>query len=229
MSAQTKKLAILFADIVGSTRLYDTLGDERARQIVSVTLDLLAEVVERYKGTVIKMIGDEIMCTFDDVETGTKAACDMQARVVDYASIKGKGEMEIAEIIWQEEDVTRMQVDVASVSASMGQSAQLQLVYQDSLIKLNHDRESAILGRSTTCDIPVAEALASRQHVRIELRRDRFVLIDQSTNGTYVQFEGAEPVYVRRDELVLTGTGVISLGRALDNDPQELIRFQLDG
>ncbi|WP_108164161.1 adenylate/guanylate cyclase domain-containing protein [Saccharospirillum sp. MSK14-1] len=300
MSAQTKKLAILFADIVGSTRLYDTLGDERARQIVSVTLDLLAEVVARYKGTVIKMIGDEIMCTFDDVETATKAACDMQetmeeaiadnvnevpvtirvgyhfgpcvledgdvhgdavnvsarmasqaksrqiittadsvkllpamlrdnARVVDYASIKGKGEMEIAEIIWQEEDVTRMQVDVASVSASMGQSAHLQLAYQDSVIQLNHDRESAILGRSATCDIPVAEALASRQHVRIELRRDRFVLIDQSTNGTYVQLEGAEPVYVRRDEMVLTGTGVISLGRALDNNPQELIRFQLEG
>lgn len=300
MSAQTKKLAILFADIVGSTRLYDTLGDERARQIVSVTLDLLAEVVARYKGTVIKMIGDEIMCTFADVETGTKAACDMQetveeaiadnvnevpvtirvgyhygscvleegdvhgdavnvaarmasqaksrqiittadnvkllpamlrdsARVVDFATIKGKGEMEIAEIIWQEEDVTRMQVDVASVSASQGQSVQLQLAYQDSLIQLNHDRESAVLGRSATCDIPVAEALASRQHVRIELRRDRFVLIDQSTNGTYVQLDGTEPVYVRRDEMVLTGTGVISLGRALDNDPQQLIRFQLDG
>lgn len=300
MSTQTKKLAILFADIVGSTRLYDSLGDERARKIVAVTLDMLAEVVTRYQGTVVKMIGDEIMCTFDDAEIATKAACDMQetiedaindnvnevpvtirvgyhfgpcvledgdvhgdavnvsarmasqaksrqiittaetvkllpallrdsARVVDYAAIKGKGEMEIAEIIWQEEDVTRMQVDVASVSGNQGHSAQLQLEYNGTQIQLSHQRESAVLGRSNTCDIPVAEALASRQHVRIELRRDRFVLIDQSTNGTYVQIDGGAPVYVRRDELVLTGQGVISLGRALDNDPQELIRFNLEG
>lgn len=299
MSAQTKKLAIVFADIVGSTRLYDTLGDERARQIISVTLDLLVEVVARYKGTVIKMIGDEIMCTFDNVEAATKATCDMQetieeaiadgvtevpvtirvgyhfgscvledgdvhgdavnvaarmaaqaksrqiittaetvkllptvlqdsARLVDYATIKGKGEMEIAEIIWQEEDVTRMQVDIASVSGSQGNTAQLQLDYRDAQVLLNHQRESAILGRSATCDIPVAEVLASRQHVRIELRRDRFVLIDQSTNGTYVQQDDAAGVYVRRDELVLTGSGVISLGRALDNDPQELIRYKLE-
>lgn len=299
MSAQNKKLAILFADIVGSTRLYDSLGDERARRIVSVTLDLLAEVVERYKGSVIKMIGDEIMCTFDNVETATKAACDMQetmeeaiedgvnevpvtirvgfhfgpcvledgdvhgdavnvsarmasqaksrqiittadtvklmpavqresTRLVDYASIKGKGEMEIAEIIWQEEDVTRMQVDIASVSATGGQAAQLELVYQDTRIQLNQERESAVLGRSATCDIPVAEALASRQHVRIELRRDKFVLIDQSTNGTYVQQGDANPAYVRRDEMVLTGTGFISLGRAMDNEPQALIRFSLE-
>lgn|SRR5690554_3639583 len=299
MFTKSRKLAILFADIVGSTRLYDSLGDERAREIVSVTLKLLAEVVARYKGTVIKVIGDEIMCTFDDAETATKAACDMQetmeeaiqdgatevpvtirvgyhygpcimedgdvhgdavnvsarmaaqaksrqiittaetlkqlssvlqenSRVVDYAAIKGKGEMEIVEIIWQEEDVTRMQVDLASVTGGGAQVSQLQLEYRDTRVLLGPERESAVLGRSATCDIPVAETLASRQHIRIELRRDKFVLVDQSTNGTYVQHSDGTQAFVRREEMVLTGEGVISLGRALNDDPQELIRFTLE-
>lgn len=300
MFTQTKKLAILFADIVGSTRLYDNLGDERAREIISVTLNLLSESVARYGGTVIKVIGDEIMCTFDDAETATKAACDMQetmedaieegvtevpvtirvgyhygpcipedgdihgdavnvaarmatqaksrqiittadtikqlssvlqenSRVVDYAAIKGKGEMEISEIIWQEEDVTHMQVDLASVTGGVGQNTQLELVYRDTRVVLDQQRESAVLGRSATCDIPVAEALASRQHVRIELRRDKFILIDQSTNGTYVQLSDGTQSFVRREEATLTGSGVISLGQALDNNPQDLIRFSVEG
>lgn len=296
MFTKSRKLSILFADIVGSTRLYDTLGDERAREIVSVTLKLLGEVVARYKGTIIKVIGDEIMCTFDDAETATKAACDMQetmeeaiqdgatevpvtirvgyhygpcimedgdvhgdavnvaarmaaqaksrqiittaetahllssvmqenSRVVDYAAIKGKGEMEIVEIIWQEEDVTRMQVDLASVTGTGGAAAQLQLTYRDLTVVLNQQRESAVLGRSATCDMPVAETLASRQHIRIELRRDKYVLVDQSTNGTYVQLSDGTSSFVRREEMVLTGQGVISLGRALSDDPQELVHF----
>lgn len=299
MFTQSKKLAILFADIVGSTRLYDSLGDERAREVVSVTLDLLADSVARYEGTVIKVIGDEIMCTFNDAVAATKAACDMQetmeeaiadgvtevpvtirvgyhfgpciqedgdvhgdavnvaarmasqaksrqiittaetvkhlpavlqdsSRLVDYAAIKGKGEMEIAEIIWQEEDVTHMQVDLASVTGSGASTMQLQLAYRDVHVVLNQDREAAVLGRSATCDIPVAEALASRQHIRIELRRDKFVLIDQSTNGTYVQHSDGTQAFVRRDELVLTGSGIISLGQAMDNNPQELIRFTVE-
>jgi hypothetical protein len=292
-------LSILFADISGSTKLYDSLGDERARKVVATTLTLLGDVVARYKGTVIKTIGDEIMCTFDDAEIATKAACDMQesldeaneggatevpvnirigyhfgpciqengdvhgdavnvaarmaaqakarqiittaetakllpsmlqssTRFVDHAFIKGKGEMEIVEFIWQEDDVTTMSVDLSKSAAGVGHAAQLRLEYRDVALVLNSAREMAVLGRSPTCDIAVAETQASRQHIKIELRRDKFFLIDQSTNGTWVQSSGVQ-VVVRREEIQLTGEGLISLGRAMDDNPQELVRYSLQG
>jgi adenylate cyclase len=299
MSSKASKLSILFADISGSTKLYDSLGDERARKVVATTLTLLGDVVARYKGTVIKTIGDEIMCTFDDAEIATKAACDMQesldeaneggatevpvsirigyhfgpciqengdvhgdavnvaarmaaqakarqiittaetakllpsmlqssTRFVDHAFIKGKGEMEIVEFIWQEDDVTTMSVDLSKTGGGGGHAAQLRLEYRDVALVLNSGREMAVLGRSPTCDIAVAETQASRQHIKIELRRDKFFLIDQSTNGTWVQSSGVQ-VVVRREEIQLTGEGLISLGRAMDDNPQELVRYSLQG
>lgn len=75
---QGVKLAILFADISGSTALYDKLGNAAALQIISRTLSLLAAEVSRYRGTLVKTIGDEILCTFPSAEAAVGAACAMQ-------------------------------------------------------------------------------------------------------------------------------------------------------
>ena len=42
----------------------------------------------------------------------------------------------------------------------------------------------------------INEKLASRQHVRIELRRDKFFIVDQSTNGTHVLVDGSEEEFL---------------------------------
>jgi len=48
------ELAILFADVVGSTRLYDTMGDLRARDMVAICIDVMRTATEQRQGTVIK-------------------------------------------------------------------------------------------------------------------------------------------------------------------------------
>jgi predicted component of type VI protein secretion system len=73
----------------------------------------------------------------------------------------------------------------------------------------------------------VPDHQASRLHARIELRRDRFVLVDQSMNGTYLQIEGETEVCLRRDEVTLKGTGLISLGRANASEAAIHIRFTI--
>ncbi len=57
----TSHLAVLFADVVGSTKLYDTFGDAAAKQMIDECLAVLQSVVLQYGGRVIKTIGDEIM------------------------------------------------------------------------------------------------------------------------------------------------------------------------
>ena len=58
------ELAILFADVVGSTRLFETLGDQRARAMVAICIDVMRTATEQHNGTVIKTIGDEVMAVF---------------------------------------------------------------------------------------------------------------------------------------------------------------------
>lgn len=78
---RTEMRAVLFADICGSTELYNTLGDTHAKVIVDETMRLMASVVPARNGRVIKTIGDEIMCVFPDADDAVLAACDMQALV----------------------------------------------------------------------------------------------------------------------------------------------------
>ncbi|MBI5891852.1 MAG: adenylate/guanylate cyclase domain-containing protein [Nitrosomonadales bacterium] len=81
MNALHQNVAILFADISGSTSLYDKLGNEQALQLVTRTLDILTREMSNYEGRLIKTIGDEIMCIFPDATAAITAACAMQLSV----------------------------------------------------------------------------------------------------------------------------------------------------
>ena len=85
---ERRPLTILFADVSGSTRLFETRGDEVARRIIANVLLALAEVAARHGGRVVKTIGDEIMCTFPGPLHGLLAATDMHRR------IKGDAELQ---------------------------------------------------------------------------------------------------------------------------------------
>ncbi len=299
MSPKTTNIAIMFADISGSTRLFEVLGDATARVTVSETLELLTKVIHAHNGTVIKTIGDEIMCTFPTADDSASAATDMQetleesndmkdgdgpdikirigmhfgpalleggdvfgdavnvaarmaaqakgdqiittkttidllapvmrasSRFVDRAPIKGKkDDIEIFEIIWQEEDVTRMATGMLEEMPSIPQVS-LELNYKGQSITINSDKSGLVMGRSQTCDLPVNEKLASRQHVRIELRRNKFFIIDQSTNGTHVKLESSEEAFLRREEMPLNSNGAISLGKSFSENPTEVVEFTL--
>jgi class 3 adenylate cyclase len=299
MAQKTANLAILFADISGSTKLFEILGDAVARHKIAQCIEMLTEITKRHKGTVIKTIGDEVMCTFPAADSAATAACDMHeslddeatemtaagpvklrvrvgfhfgqaileggdvfgdsvnvaarmvaqakagqiittqhtvehlppilrasSRFIDRAPVKGKKEtIDIYEIIWQEEDVTRMSTGVLPGDKTV--NAQMHLSYRGKDFTVSHERSSAVLGRSQTADLTVDESLASRQHVRIEYRRGKFFIIDQSTNGTYVKGDNsATEAFVRREEAPLAGSGKISLGRSFNENPQEVVSFR---
>ena len=81
MNAQPRNAAVLFADISGSTALYEKLGNEPALQLVTRTLSILTQEVTARRGRVVKTIGDEIMCVFPDAAAAIGAACAMQLAV----------------------------------------------------------------------------------------------------------------------------------------------------
>lgn len=103
----------------------------------------------------------------------------------------------------------------------------LHLVHGTTEMVLEQANVSIVLGRDASCDIPVADRMASRQHARIERRRDKFFLIDQSTNGTFVRFAGESEIILRREEVMMRGEGRIALGRSVSETLDETVGFTL--
>src|SRR5476651_1931408 len=73
MARQTQNLAVLFADITDSTKLYSTLGDNAARVVVNACLSLITGVVERFKGRVVKTIADDAVLAASEMQSQVDA------------------------------------------------------------------------------------------------------------------------------------------------------------
>lgn len=78
MDTTQLKQAVLYADVSGSTHIYEKYGDKVARADIGSCLDLLSEVVQGFDGRVVKTIGDEVMCLFNNPLKAAMAAMDMQ-------------------------------------------------------------------------------------------------------------------------------------------------------
>ena len=274
------ELAILFADVVGSTRIYEVMGDLRARDMVLTCVEIMRAATEQNHGTVIKTIGDEIMATFPTANDALNAASRMQhdirihselkvegqpiairigghfgpvvlenrdifgaavhtanrmtsqakagqimitsamverlapewqsaVRQIDVATLKGKtSEDELFEVLWQKEDATSMLPAIAlGNAASRGAAcAACACAFREEIV-VDDSRTNIAIGRAEENDIVVKGNLISRLHARIEYNRNKFLLIDQSTNGTFVTTREGEEAFVRRDSMQLKGEG----------------------
>jgi pSer/pThr/pTyr-binding forkhead associated (FHA) protein len=143
---------------------------------------------------------------------------------LDRIPVKGKSDdIDIFEVIWQSEDVTRM---ATGLLKSHDKPGQLVLNHNGRELRLDQDMPPMILGRGKKADMIVNDSMASREHARIECRRGKFILTDMSTNGTYV-LTSEGPSYLRREDIVLTGEGKITLGRDL-SEATEVVDFFCD-
>lgn len=298
MSQHVEKLAVLFADVCGSMALYENLGDDLARQLIMRCINTMSSAIGVHQGTLIKTIGDEIMCVFPSAESAFHAACAMQiavetdvplhgtsmhirigfnygdvinesndvfgntvniaARVASItragqimatqavfdalpselqhqmrqvlrAEFKGtQDQLEIYQVIFKGgEDMLITRIGIATYRKSPDNSNEMVLRYQHHSIKVNKERRSVVLGREETCDVIVQNDLASRRHSRIELRFGKFIIADQSTNGTFIRSSDGSVLHITREETVLRGTGSISLGRAFAEHPTELVEYSI--
>jgi len=83
--------AVLFADISGSTRLFETLGNERAVERVSRSLAMLARVCEDCGGKVIRTTGDGTLCLFETADAALSASRLMQEKTEEQQELSEPG------------------------------------------------------------------------------------------------------------------------------------------
>ncbi|MGB5344963.1 MAG: adenylate/guanylate cyclase domain-containing protein [Woeseia sp.] len=282
--AKDLEVAILFADVVGSTQLYDKYGDAKASATVARCLDVMKDATHQFNGTVIKTIGDEVMSTFPTVDDAMAAATQMQGRIsgndaeeegaipvmirigchygpvvrehndifgsavhtanrmtsqakarqvvisgtsvermsdewraqtrqIDVATVRGRlDEVALYELVWQPEEATSM-LPTLEWDNKGRRANRLIVSFREQSVIVNDRKKSINMGRADDNDLVIKGNLISRIHAKIEMRRGKFILVDQSTNGTFMQNVKGEETFVRRDSTELVGEGVIGLGR----------------
>ena len=293
--SQRTKLAILFADISGSTALYDKLGDTRALRLVAKCLDILSGEIATRQGVLIKTIGDEIMCSFPNATLALEAACAMQrvieqqrpgderpiyirvgfhfgdvicvgddlfgdavniaARVtsitrarqilttqavydvlstevrekvrhVSRAEFRGKEEMlDVYQVNWEEDSTLTTRIGLPQFRKPTEARHELLLRYHEQILTVNEQNKSLVIGRGDSCNLVSQSTFASRQHATIDFSFGKFVITDHSANGTYIRFSDNQAIHLTHQEIILHGTGAISLGQPFTDGPADLIEY----
>jgi len=149
-------------------------------------------------------------------------------RFVGSTQVKGKRDpVDLYEVVWEKENMTQVQDFGAIRAQPVPENLRLVASFGSLAVELSSSRTVLHMGRGPENEFVVPDPLASRVHARIEYRRDRFLLIDQSLNGTYVQMQGAPEVVLRRDEITLEQAGLISLGKSTAAQQQLCVRFKV--
>jgi class 3 adenylate cyclase/tetratricopeptide (TPR) repeat protein len=78
-------VTVVFTDIVGSTELRSSLGDDEADRIVARHDAVVGELVPSHGGQVVKYLGDGALATFSSAVDATEAASAIQARLAGSA------------------------------------------------------------------------------------------------------------------------------------------------
>jgi len=71
-------MAILFADIGGSTMLYQNEGDTQGHQLIVSSLSAMRTAIESAGGTLLRTVGDAVLASFDSCDQATAAAIAIQ-------------------------------------------------------------------------------------------------------------------------------------------------------
>ncbi|MCK9260638.1 MAG: FHA domain-containing protein, partial [Azoarcus sp.] len=106
-------------------------------------------------------------------------------------------------------------------------SQRLRLRHQEEVMFVEEHRPIVLLGRELGNDVVIIDARASRQHARIERRRDGFILIDQSSNGCHISIDGDEERCIKGGEFSLSGSGRIGCGFSSGEIERDLVFFDI--
>lgn len=319
MAATTRNCCVLFADVAGSTQLYEKLGDAEALRAIERCLNRVERAIVACGGKVVKTIGDELMATFATAELACHAAGVMHARIEGLPSVAGgklairvgfhygsvlvdggdvfgntvniasritevakareiitsaetaamlpdnvrnnsvkplpaiavKGvstPLDLVEISWASSPTAKLaQTTSPSLSAASAAAAAMAppapsvdespaaarlalrviLRYGKQEILMRGHAACVTLGRDTGNDIVIHDPRASRSHGAIELRDGKCILIDKSSNGTFVSPHGESNVAVSKGELELNGRGYICFGHVCPPDSVGSLAYEI--
>ncbi|PAT00832.1 MAG: hypothetical protein BSR46_00285 [Candidatus Dactylopiibacterium carminicum] len=117
--------------------------------------------------------------------------------------------------------------DAETVARPVGMRGSLMLRHNKNNLSVSDRQPVVLAGREEGNDLVIADRRASRHHARIEWRQNHFILIDTSTNGTYMVDDEGHEVVLRRGETDLPKRGRIGFGYSPTEVGAEVVFFDL--
>ena len=305
-SQTTIQTTVVFADLMGSTGIFEATGNVQAAQAVTGLTNWICEIFVQHGGHVVKTLGDGVLATFAPGTSPIEAVVEMQrrhqkhiastresmrmpirvgiasgqveivagdcfgdavnvaARLSDLSgghqiwatdsalenvsegpgvrfrplgpiSIRGRAEPCPAyQVEWKVEensDLMTMQADFDSMMpGTTGDvlGGQVELTWIDHKQMFRAFELPVQIGRDRQVEFVVNDPRVSREHARIVWRNGSVMLVDISTYGSWVRFEGAgSDLLLRRDECVLHGKGEIALGTSFADISAPVVAFSV--
>jgi adenylate cyclase len=255
---------VLFAEVSGCARLHEKLGQGEAQWAVDRCIKRMERCIEASSGRIAKLLGSELMATFQQVDAALQAATEMQHKVADLPPVSGfkmqirvafsygtvrvengewmgsavslaaslEGLAEPGEILTDSatqaalsspllkqtrdrgafpsksqfstlrifEVISLHQADSENAQArGLSSGQRLLLRYAGKEVIIDDKKPSLRMGRDADNDVVIHGHQVSRHHAVIEKRSDGFILIDTSTNGSYLTQAGMPEVRIRRN------------------------------
>ncbi|UCI10754.1 adenylate/guanylate cyclase domain-containing protein [Mesorhizobium sp. B1-1-8] len=285
--------AVLLADVVGSTPLYEHIGDDAALQQVSDCLDAMREIVARHGGDFIHSKGDDVLSLFENPEAALRAVCQISRqltegplsariglhfggvirargevfgdvvnvtarlsttanpgevlisqsfyealsagsrsglRLLDKMDFKGKHQVFDVYTLWSDNGALSTQITsrgtITGKRSGPPRQINLFIRYGDQLRSCRNN-EMVTIGRSPECNIVVARPWVSRHHATFTISNGRARLVERSSSGTYLSMGPGHEVFIRREDILLFGSGVISPGLRLSLSDAQVLHYEI--
>ncbi|MDP2442391.1 adenylate/guanylate cyclase domain-containing protein [Rhodoferax sp.] len=297
---------VVFADLFGSTGVFESLGNVKATEAVTQATNWVAEKITANGGKVVKLLGDGVLATFKKSSEAIAAVVDIQRshqsrlatlppqlymplrigvvrgdvilvdddcygdavntasrlseltgphqiwvndkaienspklndvhfRFLGPIAIRGRSEpCNVYQIEWQEDEnsdyftiqaPTNHATERADLDALGGQ---ISLSFNEHHQAFQAFELPIHIGRFRQVDFIVNDPRVSRTHASIVWRNGSFMLVDESSYGSWVRFAGSgADLMLRRDECVLHGQGQIALGTSFSDPSAPIVSFEV--
>jgi adenylate cyclase len=203
MAEQASEAAVLFADVSGSTKLYETAGNAVAHAAVESCVNLMKQKTQAAKGRVIKTIGDEVMSAFPSADDAADAAIEMQLAISELPPV-GKTALGIrvgfnyGPVVERDGDVFGDAVNLASRLASVATKGQIitardTVMMMSPMLKANTRAITTIQVKGKAQEIQVYELLWQQSEDMTTLASHKSVFKPKNTT-LRLKIEGTEVI-----------------------------------
>lgn len=283
--------AILLADVVGSTPLYESLGDAAAMSRIGDWREGIRALVRSNGGEFISSKGDDVLSIFDEPRAAFAAVSQMRlpgslaisfhaglhyghvirlgsdiygdavnltARLaaianpgevlisqslvdllppadrnllafLDKMTFKGKAEPCNIYTFLDEDRTLNTEISLGRPDGREvgdARAISVTLRYNDQTRSCRNN-ESLIIGRSPDCDLVINRQWVSRHHATVTIANGRVKLAERSSSGTFISMQPGQEVLVRREDVLLLGSGTISPGMRGASSDAQVIHFDI--
>jgi adenylate cyclase len=283
--------AILLADVVGSTPLYESLGDATAMSRIGDWRESMCALIRGNGGEFISSKGDDVLSLFDEPSAAFAAVSQMRApgrlaisfhaglhyghvirlggdiygdavnltarlaaianpgevlisqslvdllpaadrhllAFLDKMMFKGKSEPCNIYTFLDEDRTLNTEISLGKPGGKEVEDARAicAMLRYNNQTRSCRNNQSLIIGRSPDCDLVINRQWVSRHHATVTIAHGRVRLAERSSSGTFISMQPGHEVLVRREDVLLLGSGTISPGMRGASSDAQLIHFDI--